>query len=380
MNKPRIIILTPIPFWHPGTEEYISLLKKHGYIVVAIDIWDFHYYDENGTTHFLYPKLLNGFWARVYKKVNRRKIIKKYIFKDDIVDIQWCGHYYAKYIDDLVNINKSIIVSPFGSDVLRASEVERKIQKKIFDTAKLIVLGENWKEVFLSYFPGNESKLRYCQFGSARFDGIVEQYSDSYKLQLRKKYEVPVDKVCVTFGYSSNPVQQHLVFFDSITKYKSRISSKVFFLFPLTYGIEKDSEYYKTLIERIKTSGFEYLIFENRLTNDELCETRIISDMMVNIQTTDSQASSIKEAFAARNVVLVGDWLPYQFYLDAGVKILKTDLISLPETFVNVVENFKQYKEGVNDNYLRVEQYASWNKIISCFINNYIEVQNGRDK
>lgn len=377
MNKPRINILTPIPFWHPGTVEFINLLKEHGYQVVALDIWDFYYYDENGRTYYLCPKFLKGIFLRVYRKLKRKRILRKYIKKTDVIDIQWCGHYYAEYIDYIFKLNEKIIATPFGSDVLRASDAERKIQKQIFDKSKLIVLGKNWQNVFLNYFPNTASKLRFAQFGSARFDRILELYSESFKLALRAKYNIPDDKICVTVGYSASPVQQHLVFLDSIAKYKTKIASKVVLLFPLTYGISKNSDYYQTLITKIKNSGFNYILFENRLSDDELCETRILSDIMVNLQTTDSQASSIKEAFAARNVVIVGDWLPYEFYLNNDVNVFQSDLASFAENFVKILKEYPSLRERSTENYSKITEFASWKEIMPAFIRNYEEIVYG---
>ena len=378
MSNPRINILTPIPFWHPGTVEFINLLKDQGYKVVALDIWDYYYYDENGVSYYLCPKFLKGIFLRVYRKLNRKRILRKYIQKADVIDIQWCGYYYAEYIDYIFKLNEKIIATPFGSDVLRANDNERKIQNHIFEKSKLIVLGKNWHDVFLKFFPHTESKLRFSQFGSARFDRIVELYSESFKLSLRLKYKVPDDKICVTVGYSASPVQQHLVFLEQIKKCKGEIASKVIFLFPLTYGIEKESEYYKKLISEIKSSGFDYLLFENRLSDDELSEIRILSDVMVNIQTTDSQASSIKEAFAARNVVLVGDWLPYDFYEDLGVYLIRSDLENLNSNFVKIIEEYNTCKNLTFSNMDVVSIFASWKQIIPKFINVYKEVNYGR--
>jgi hypothetical protein len=379
MRKLRINILTPIPFWHPGTLEYINLLKERGHEVVALDIWDFYYFDEKGDVSYLCPKFLKGVFLRVYRKLNRKRLLRSYIHRDDIVDIQWCGYYYAEYVDYIFKLNEKIIATPFGSDVLRANDNERKIQKHIFDKSKLIVLGKNWHDVFLSFFPDTESKLRFSQFGSARFDRIIELYSESFKLALRLKYKIPDDKICVTVGYSASPVQQHLVFLEQIKKYKAEIASKVVFLFPLTYGIEKKSDYYKKIIAEIKSSGFDYLLFENRLSDEEICEIRILSDIMVNIQTTDSQASSIKEAFAARNVVLVGDWLPYDFYTDEGVEIIKVSIDSLSESFVRVLNDFPSIRQLSIENFKNVTRFASWTYIIPVFLNNYLELENGRN-
>jgi glycosyltransferase involved in cell wall biosynthesis len=380
MNKPRINILTPIPFWHPGTEELISGLKNEGFNVVALDIWEFLYFDELGKTHYLVPRMFNGLFRRIYRKAFRKTIIRKYIQKDDIVDMQWCGYYYAKYLKCIKKRNDKIVATPFGSDVLRATDKERNIQKIIFESAKLIVLSINWTDQFISYFPFTENKIRNNQFGSKRYDLIMETWSEANKLEFRKKYQIKDNKIVVTVGYSANPVQQHLLFLEMLKDVDLEICKKLFLVFPLTYGINKETDYYQTLKKSIYASGIDYILFEKRMSDYELCESRIISDIMVNLQVTDTQASSIKEAFAARNIVLVGDWLPYKFYEDLGVFLIRSDLKNFKSNFIGLIEGINTYKNLTNSNLDVVSSFASWERIIPKFINVYKELNNDRNR
>ncbi len=375
MNRLKINILTPIPFWHPGTAELITGLRNEGLEVVALDIWEFLYYDENGEIHNLVPYIFKGFAKKVYRRLFRKRIIRKYIGKDDVIDIQWCGFYYARYMKFLSRHNDKIIATPFGSDVLRANTSEKLIQKEIFDNSKAIVLGKNWTSEFLSYFPGNEDKIHNNQFGSARYDFIMGMWSEDTKQSLREKYNIPEDKIVVTVGYSANPVQQHILFLDILEGVDSDIRHKLVLLFPLTYGIDKKSDYYQTLKNRIVSSDFDYILFENRLSDIELCESRIISDIMVNLQSTDTQASSIKEAFAARNVVLAGDWLPYGFYSDFDVLFFSSSLDSFPEKFVSIVDNLELHKLKISGGSDSLNKFASWKSIIPEFINVYNSIR-----
>ena len=73
MNKQRINILTPIPFWHPGTLEFISELKKRNYSVVALDIWSFQFFNEKEEYKYLYPRFLKGFAFKIYRKLFRKE-------------------------------------------------------------------------------------------------------------------------------------------------------------------------------------------------------------------------------------------------------------------------------------------------------------------
>jgi hypothetical protein len=116
------------------------------------------------------------------------------------------------------------------------------------------------------------------------------------------------------------------------------------------------------------------------MSDYELCESRIISDIMVNLQVTDTQASSIKEAFAARNIVLVGDWLPYKFYEDLGVFLIRSDLKNFKSNFIGLIEGINTYKNLTNSNLDVVSSFASWERIIPKFINVYKELNNDRNR
>jgi len=114
MNDKKLNILTPIPFWHPGTQELIDGLKLSGYSVVSLDIWSFNYYNEKQEVINLIPKFFRGKLERSYKRLFRKHIIRKYIHKDQVVDIKWCGHYYSEYIEEIKRNSKTILATLFG--------------------------------------------------------------------------------------------------------------------------------------------------------------------------------------------------------------------------------------------------------------------------
>mgnify|MGYP001142528313 CR=1 FL=1 len=236
MNKTTLNILTPIPFWHPGTQELIDGLKQNNFEVVALDIWSFNYYDENQQIVNLVPKFFRGRLERIYKRVFRNKIIKKYINKDQIVDIQWCGHYYSKYIDLIKASSRKLYATLFGSDLYRNSNENRLVQRKIFEVADKIVMGINMKEEFEVYFKGFTNKILFAQFGSKRLDLINDLIQSYDQLATKKKYHIPQSKTIVTVGYNSKPEQQHIVFFDMLKKISLDVKDKIFLIIPLTYG------------------------------------------------------------------------------------------------------------------------------------------------
>jgi glycosyltransferase involved in cell wall biosynthesis len=371
MNNKKLNILTPIPFWHPGTQELIDGLKQNGYSVVSLDIWSFNYYNEKQEIVNLVPKLFRGKLEGIYKRLFRNHIIRKYIKKDQVVDIQWCGHFYSKYINEIKHNSKKVFATLFGSDFYRSSSDEHKIQRKIFEVADKIVMGVNMTSDFNRCFPGFESKFLYAQFGSKRLDLIDEFAANIDLVSLRKKYNIPLEKITLTVGYNSKPIQQHIKFLDIIKNFDKSIKNKLFLIFPLTYGVSIDDDYFKLLISEIKLSGIDYLIFDTRLDDLEIMETKFISDITINLQTTDAMSSSIKEAFASNNIVLVGKWLPYEIFEDKGIFFLRRNIDQFSESILDIISNFSDYQEKCKGNKEKIMSFASWKYLLKQFDHNY---------
>jgi hypothetical protein len=117
---------------------------------------------------------------------------------------------------------------------------------------------------------------------------------------------------------------------------------------------------------------------KKRLTDTELAKTKIVSDITINLQTTDAMASSVKEAFASFNVVIIGDWLPYDVYKDLGIYFISCGLDKLEEQFLKVMQNMAEEKKKCIYNKQKTLEFASWKYLIPQFIDNYN--YNGRNR
>lgn len=365
-----------MPFWHPGTAEFIEELKKRGFSVVALDIWSFTYFDENEKYHTLVPKIFKGGFAKIYKRIFRKYTIKKYIKKSDIVDIQWCGYYYSKYISTIKNSSSKLIATLFGSDFYRATDQERNIQSKIFEEADIVVIGPNMKEDFIEVFPHIENKISFGQYGSKRLDIVDEINTAENRKAFREKYSIPQDKIVVSVGYNAKKEQQHLKFLKLLDSLRQDKKDKLLLFFPLTYGREGNYvNELKTAVSELKIDSY-YLeksieTGERWLSDEEISETKILSDITVNIQTTDALSSSIKEAMLANDVVLVGDWLPYGIYEEIGAFLIRSTMDDFLSSFENIIDDFEEFKSKNKNNRDVILKFASWNSVIEDFIDRY---------
>jgi len=368
----RIVIITAIPFWHPGTMELIQKMRERGFNITAIDILNGRILNEDNSITFLVPRFPFLIAEKVYRKIFRKSWINRYIHSGDIVDMHFVEPSYGKYIVDIKNKGTKVISTLFGSDLFRTSIEIKKQQSIIFRTSDAIIMSKNMVPYFDTHFPGLESRIIYNQYGSLRLDLIAEMDTDQNRHTYRRKYNIEDDRVVVTCGYNGKKEQQHLALIKAITQLPEAQKSRLFLIFPVTYG--NTEEYDVILKQEISLIKIPFLWLDKRMTDKELAETKIISDITINAQTTDALASSIKEAFAAKNVLLVGDWLPYETYGELGIHYHKSSLENFTDELSNIIQSLDAEKALCETNVQKVLKFASWNYLIEDWIKLYTEL------
>ena len=369
----NIVILTPIPFWHPGTQELVDGLKNFGINVRALDIFHGRTIDGDGVLHEHKPAFLKGVGGKVYLRLFRKKLIAEHINDGDIVDIHFLEPAYGRYIEALTQKNVKLITTLFGSDLFRTDQSQKQMQSHVFEKSNAIVLSENMMPYFNEHFPGFENKFRLNQYGSARLETIDELISPANKQKFREKYKIPTDKIVVSCGYNAKKEQQHLRMLDEIVKLDEFDRQRLFLVLSMTYGREY-ADYIELVKKKIETIDIPHLCLEDRLDDTEIAEIRIISDITINTQTTDALASSIKEAMVAEDIMLIGEWLPYEIYKKQGVFYLTANFDNLSETLKNILDNIGEYREKSKVNRKIILNFASWKVLIKNWIKVYQEV------
>lgn len=356
----RILILTAIPFWHPGTGELISELQRKGIFVEAADIFHGHLIDQEGVQHDLVK--LKGILRRAYLKLFRKRITKRLIEKYDILDIHFVEPLYSKY---LLNADNKIICTLFGSDLFRTSPDKKALQYPLFQKADRIILSKNMVPYFEQHFDLDESKFLYNQYGSKRLDLIAEREPN----ELEKPYYI-----CC--GYNDKREQQHLEIIEELIKLSDQTKQDVHFLFPMTYG--GDNENKLAVKNKLAKSDLTYTIYEDRMNDQEIADLRLKSCITINTQTTDALASSIKEAMVAGNIMLIGEWLPYEIYRELGVYYKSINFVELATTLQMTIDQIRDERKKSIRNAPIIMNFASWENLSEKWISDYKALFNER--
>lgn len=367
----RIIILTAIPFWHPGTQELIDHLREKDVQITALDIFHGYAINDQNETIDLVPLKLKGSVRKVYMKLFRKSFTRKHTENADILDIHFVEPAYVQYIPDL---GKKFICTLFGSDLFRTSAVSKQEQRALFDNCDRILLSRNMLPYFETHFGLKSEKYLFNQYGSARIDSVYEALTTLDKTETQNKWGVPEGKTVVTIGYNGKPEQQHLKVIERLNDFSQAEKKQLFFVFPMTYG--GDTTYHTQVAERASLNGLTTLFLHDRLTDQEITELRIISDITINAQTTDALASSIKEAMVSGDVVLVGDWLPYEIYAELGVHYLTFDLEGMSKELRYALGAVEKLQKKGADNANIIRKFASWNALVDQWISDYQRLYN----
>lgn len=361
----RILILTAIPFWHPGTQELIDRLRANNIEVEALDI--FHGKKLDANDQIIDLVRFKGVLRKIYLKLFRTSFTKKHTRNFDAIDIHFIEPHYSKYVLDLP---QNIACSIFGSDLYRTTESQKKLQAPLFDKATSIVLSENMTPYFNKYFPGHPDKFVFNQYGSNRLDFI----NDAKGVTLTGTFSFPVDKKIVTCGYNGKREQQHLIIIEKLSTLSDLEKDKIHLVFPLTYGLEPG--YVDEIENSLIHAKISYSLIENRLSDEELVELRLRSDISINTQTTDALASSVKESFVANDIMLIGDWLPYSIYQDMGIYYEEISFETLVPTLLSILTNFDELRVKCSANAQIIMEFASWNVLIKDWIKFYENLNN----
>ena len=364
----KIIFIFNLARKTPFFYELVDRLHRSGKEVVVYDfISSKKYLPETRKIESLNPFfgakiiLKIRYFRRLFIPLINRLIISQEFNKKDVVNIHYVEKSYIQYSKYLKKRCAKLIVTFWGSDFLRADQATRSKYIPLLTSCDEISMVEGIQEKFKQYYKQFEKKVRTSFFGLSQLD-VIKKVNVSDIQRFKSKYNLTKEAIFITIGYNASPAQQHLLLIDKLSHLNDVLKTKIHILVPLTYG--GDDVYKKQISKRLNDSRIDYTLFTSFLSEDELACLSKISNITLNIQETDAFSGSISESIFAGNIVLVGDWLPYNIYKKWGVLIFKTDLNNLDSKVIEIVENFDAYGEQIKVNSNKVYNKLSWGGIL----------------
>lgn len=361
----------------PVILELMENLQNNGYETYNIDLFNGRQRDVNGKVDDVYSNFLLKILykiprLRVYIRIFCSRIyIKKNIAKNDIVVFHFLAPDYIKFIKQLKKRTDNIIVHWWGSDLYRSNIKDKKKIKIINEKTRKHILVPGMSNYFLKYFPSEVDKIKYAIFGVKLLD-VMKKLKEDFDIEKQKtKLSIPTDRIIITGAYNGSPGQQHFKIIESLNHLSEDIKPKIFLILPMTYGAKE--EYIDSIKNYLLKTNIEYIIIKNYLPENDLATLRLLSDITINVQITDGFSASIRESLFAGDLLIVGDWLPYEEIKRWGAFFIETSLNELKNTIENTIIYFGKYKSKILNNSEIIYQNSSWDSCTSKIIQGYTD-------
>jgi len=364
----KVIFIFNLAYKTPFFYELVDKLYKSGIDVVVFDfISSKKYLPDTKQIQSLNPffgaKLILRikYVRRLFIPFINKQTIAKNFGKTDIVNIHYVHIDYLQYVRKIKKKVATLIVTFWGSDFLRANDATRLKYIPMLNECDKITMVKGIQNEFKKKYNDFDHKIKTSFFGLSQLDLIRKVDFNSIE-KFKKEQSLKGGVIFITIGYNASPAQQHLWLIDKLNNLEYELKIKIHLLVPLSYG--GDEIYIKQIIENLEKSTIKYTCFTKYLNEEDLASLRVISNITLNIQKTDAFSGSISEYIVAKNIVLVGDWLPYEIYDDWDVKIFKAKLDDYEKKMIDIIQNYKYYYKKIEGNSKKVYSKLSWDTIL----------------
>lgn len=320
------------------------------------------FYKSNDICVYDYRVLISRrhhFSKLLYSRI--KNSLKMYIVrKYDIVNLHYITEE-AVAVSLYAGKKTKIISTVYGSDVLRANSLKKKVLKYVFKKSSYITAATDYlKEYILNHYGKKlNEKIYKVDFGNTNIEYVKQVVSFENQNDNKSLFGFPLDKVIIFVGYNGNPAHRHIDILHTFEKLPKDIISKIYVVFHCSYAL--GDEYKNTLEYELNESVIEGRIVTDFLSGLDLIRFRNCGDIMLNLQATDVLSGSMLEYLAVGSVVIKGDWLHYPELDSKGAYILSIDSFeSLNNTVIDIVMNYNSYRNRTDKNFDIVYSLISW--------------------
>ena len=284
----------------------------------------------------------------IYKIIKIRQIIKKnnpavvhcfYVARDAIAPTLFFRRKF-KYI-----------CSIFGSDFYWGlNSFSKKIIKKItFNKCDIITFNSHqMKKDMMNKFPKlNINKIRPIKFGIDY--NLFNKVEQNEIVELKKKINITDEKIILSFRGFKDVYNQKIIIktIPQIVKYNNNVR----FIFILGNTKLTDINEFIAFLKEKKV--YENTIFiENFISSNELSLFLNLSDIVINIPTTDQFALSLIETMASHTIPILSDLQVYQENLANHKNAMFLDEISVKNLGSKIKYTLDNY-EKISDKIIK---------------------------
>ncbi len=279
----------------------------------------------------------------------------------DIVNIHYPQYFMSCSMRRLKKMSSAVVVTPWGSDVLRLEgKRKRRLLKKVFQRAQYVTTDPsgNIGKTLINEMGVDGMKFHPLLWGSETID-YINEHLDEVTAEEAKRHLGLDDRYVITCGYNAFEEQRHEAMIWAIKTIEKQLPDNLILMFPVTYGYSygtRKNEYVTRLKKLCEDLELDAVFYENYLSVNELFYLRMGTDMFVHVQTTDAGNSSLQEYILCGKKVIHGAWIHYPYlenheplcYFpvasldgigDAVLKAYHSDAIKAPTEVIDYIRN-----------------------------------------
>jgi glycosyltransferase involved in cell wall biosynthesis len=290
----------------------------------------------------------------------------------DIIDIHFFSPAYDRFIREAKKRGKKVKITLWGSDFYKSDPTRREQQREAYQLVDIIQTETRQvADDFIAVYPEFADRIRTAHFG-IQFEVIDALLRSGNQEYYRQELGIPPERTILTCGTNGSEGHQHIRMLESIEKLAPGLREQLYLIIPMMYG--GDKAYIERVRAKAEEVGTPFMILTSFLTIREMCKYRIASDITMTIQVTDSLSSAIQEHIYTGEILMAGDWLPYEVLNDYQVYYLTASLDSLDDVLADSIQNLASYLEKCSGNRERISNFSSWDHALTDWLNIYNEM------
>lgn len=294
--------------------------------------------------------------------------------KFDIFNLHYVSHYAAPIIALLSNNYGKIILTFWGSDLLRSTSIKRLLTQPALGKASILqLMTQDMMERFAhtNGYKKHIGKVKVLDFGDMFLDGIdhYREQPTSVHNEIKKRFGLLPGTTVVVIGYVGRPEMQQLKAVQSILA-EPQLNRGTFQIALPVYGMKKES--IEELDALLKNSGIHYKLYPDFMLEEEVVQFRSISDIFIHPQTSDALSCSVIECFYSGSIVINGSWLNYNLLDRQMVYYHKFyDFSELGDVLFKTINNYQCEHSNAQKNISIIKKLVHWDALRAQWLSMY---------
>ena len=313
-----------------------------------------------------------GKYADCLQRRTLKKILRSYSF--DLVVIYQIPVWADLCVELCNKKNITVMMWPWGSDILRCSGRAKEHIKRAFRNVDLVG-GAPKSNCILSAqndYGVPESKLRLSKIRMAGVKMLQDLSGTKSRREMHQEIGIPYSDFNIVCSYNGDEAHRHRNIVESIVANKDVLPQNYQLIFPMTYGASP--EYLDSIRHLCEENQLHAVFLTEFLSDEQMAYLHLVTDLFIAILVSDCGNGFMIESLFAKNRIVTGKWLHYEQFEQFGIpyhlidtpedlpqmlREIFTDKVSSPEIPEKLVEMYRvpedydrgAYRKAIIDEY-----------------------------